>query len=74
MKEKRTLSITFIISIMILIVIGIAMMFSVSFTSGLHEYRNYYYFIIRQLIWITAGGFFMIVASRINYKRYKKIR
>ena len=74
MKEKRTLSITFIISIMILIVIGIAMMFSVSFTSGLHEYRNYYYFIIRQLIWITAGGFFMIVASRINYKRHKKIR
>ena len=74
MKEKRTLSIMFIVSILILIVIGIAMMFSVSFTSGLHEYKNYYYFIIRQIAWIIAGGFFMIIASKINYKRYKKMR
>lgn len=74
MKEKKTLLIAFVISILILIVIGIAMMFSVSFTSGLHEYKNYYYFIIRQLVWIIAGGFFMIIASQINYKKYKKIR
>ncbi len=74
MREKKTLSISFIVSILILIVVGIAMMFSVSFTAGLHEYKDYYYFIIRQLVWVSAGGVFMIITSRINYKRYKKIR
>mgnify|MGYP006336045365 FL=1 len=74
MKEKKTLAIIFIVSILILLVIGIAMMFSVSFTAGLHEYKDYYYFIIRQLVWVSAGGVFMIITSRINYKSYKKIR
>lgn len=74
MREKKTLLIIFIVSILILLVIGIAMMFSVSFTAGLHEYKDYYYFIIRQLVWVSAGGAFMIITSRINYKNYKKIR
>lgn len=74
MKEKRTLSIAFIVSVLILVVVGVAMMFSVSFTSGLHEYKNYYYFIIRQIAWVLAGGFFMIVASKIDYRLYKKTR
>ena len=74
MKEKKTMAITFTVLILILMVIGIAMMFSVSFTAGLHEYKNYYYFIMHQSAWFLIGTVLMIAGIMIDYRTYEKKR
>ena len=74
MKYKRTLGSIFLITIIILIVVSISMIASVSFTKGLKEYHNYYYFLQRQIIWIIIGLGVFYVVSRIDYRWYKKKR
>ena len=74
MKYKKTLGSVFLITIIILIVVSISMIASVSFTKGLKEYNNYYYFLQRQIIWIIIGLCVFYVVSRIDYRWYKKKR
>lgn len=71
MKDKKILGSTFLITIIILIVISISMIASVSFTKGMREYNNYYYFLQRQVIWITLGAGVFYAVSRIDYRWYQ---
>lgn len=66
MKDKKILGSVFLITIIILIVISISMIASVSFTKGMREYNNYYYFLQRQVVWIIlgAGVFYAVFNNR----------
>ena len=74
MKDKKTLGSIFLITIIILIVVSISMIASVSFTKGMREYNNYYYFLQRQVIWIIIGTVVFYLVSRIDYRWYKNKR
>ena len=56
---------------LLLIFIGLVMVFSASAVMAKERYGSGYFFLLRQLGWATAGILAMVVAMKIDYRRYK---
>src|SRR6202140_2840326 len=56
---------------LLLIFIGLVMVFSASAVMAKERYGSGYFFLLRQLGWATAGILAMVVATKIDYRRYK---
>jgi cell division protein FtsW len=50
-----------------LLTLGVVMVFSASYTVGIYEYDDPFYFFFRQLIWLGVGIAAMMVTMRIPY-------
>ncbi len=66
------IDIPFFMLVMIILTIGLVMMFSASYVSGLYNEGSSYYYISRQLVFAVAGVAAMIIISRVNYKFIRK--
>jgi len=55
---------------LLLIFAGLVMVFSASAVMAKERYGSGYFFLLRQLGWATAGLLAMVLAMRIDYKRY----
>jgi cell division protein FtsW len=75
-KERNTVrvkgspDIPMIVSILMLVGFGLAMVYSASFPLAEHDHQNSYYYLIRQLAFAAVGIVVMIVAGMIDYKKY----
>ena len=75
-KERNTVrvkgspDIPLIVSILMLVGFGLAMVYSASFPLAEHDHQNSYYYLIRQLAFAAVGIVVMIVAGMIDYKKY----
>ncbi len=56
---------------LLLVFVGLVMVFSASAVMAKERYGSGYYFLTRQLGWACAGILAMLVAMRIDYRRYK---
>jgi cell division protein FtsW len=56
---------------LLLIFIGLVMVFSASAVMAKERYGSGYFFLLRQLGWATAGILAMVLAMKIDYRRYK---
>jgi cell division protein FtsW len=56
---------------LLLIFIGLVMVFSASAVMAKERYGSGYFFLLRQMGWATGGILLMIVALKIDYRRYK---
>src|SRR6202790_4500707 len=56
---------------LLLIFIGLVMVFSASAVMAKERYGSGYFFLLRQLGWATGGILAMVVAMRIDYRRYR---
>jgi cell division protein FtsW len=54
-----------------LVFIGLVMVFSASAVMAKERYGSGYFFLLRQLGWATAGLIAMVVAMKIDYRRYR---
>src|SRR5262245_31693640 len=54
-----------------LVVLGTLMVYSASFVVAHNEFNDDAYFLVRQLMWVAAGGVGLIVAARIDYRRWR---
>lgn len=61
-----------LVTIVTLAVFGTVMIFSASFTINLPRGGDAYYYLQKQLIWLTIGAVLFGVASRIDYHRYRR--
>ena len=59
---------------LLLVVVGLAMVFSASAVVAQERYNSPYGFVIRQALWAVVGLFAMIVLSRVDYARYNSPR
>ncbi|MFO1378743.1 MAG: putative lipid II flippase FtsW, partial [Steroidobacteraceae bacterium] len=57
----------------VLTVIGFVVVYSSSFVTGLVDFGDPYYFVIRQVIWAVAGGAALVVMSRTDYRRLRPL-
>lgn len=55
-----------------LLVIGIVTVFSASYTTGLREVGDPYYYVKRQLLWAVLGVVAMVVMTRIDYRHLRR--
>jgi cell division protein FtsW len=56
---------------LLLIFIGLVMVFSASAVMAKERYGSGYFFLLRQLGWAAAGIIAMVLAMKIDYRRYK---
>lgn len=76
MKEKNSFDITIIVAVALLVVSGIIMVFSSSYSYSLVTKGDAFFFLKRLLVWATVGSFAMWFFARIKYwtlQRYANI-
>jgi cell division protein FtsW len=56
-----------------LLVLGMLMVYSASFVVAHNEFNDDAYFLNRQLMWIAVGGVGLLLAMRINYRRWRAL-
>src|ERR1700716_3332708 len=56
---------------MLLVFVGLVMVFSASAVMARERFGSPYAFLSKQLIWAVAGLAAMVVAMRVDYRRYK---
>jgi cell division protein FtsW len=56
---------------LILVFLGLVMVFSASAVMAKERYGSGYFFLLRQVGWATAGLVAMVVAMKVDYRRYK---
>jgi cell division protein FtsW len=56
---------------MLLVFVGLVMVFSASAVMARERFGSPYAFLSKQLIWASAGLVAMVVAMRVDYRRYK---
>src|ERR1700680_297327 len=57
---------------MLLVFVGLVMVFSASAVMARERFGSPYAFLSKQLIWAVAGLIAMVVAMRVDYRRYKQ--
>ncbi len=79
-KEKRGRKLKFksgdfwlLLFTMMLVLFGIAMVFSASYYSSISEDGNPYAYFIRHSIWAFIGMFAMAFGALVDYRKYKKL-
>jgi cell division protein FtsW len=56
---------------LILVFLGLVMVFSASAVMAKERYGSGYYFLLRQVGWAASGIAAMVVAMKVDYRRYK---
>jgi cell division protein FtsW len=56
---------------MLLVFVGLVMVFSASAVMARERFGSPYAFLLKQLVWAAAGLAAMVVAMRVDYRRYK---
>jgi cell division protein FtsW len=57
---------------LLLVFLGLVMVFSASAVMAKERYGSGYYFLVRQIGWAVAGITAMVVAMKVDYRRYKQ--
>ncbi len=71
--EARRPDYLLLASTVALLVLGTLMVYSASFVVAHNEFNDDAYFLIRQLAWIAAGGIGLLVAARVDYRRWRRL-
>ncbi|HZK57157.1 MAG TPA: putative lipid II flippase FtsW [Clostridia bacterium] len=72
MARKQPQDYILLLSVGVLVVIGIIMVFSSSYSYSLVKMNDGYYYLKRVLIWAVVGTFTMVSFSKINYRNWSK--
>lgn len=70
-SQKKGMDLPLLISITILVVFGLIMVYDASVVQGLKDFKDSYYYIRQQLIWVAIGIVSMIFLTRFDYRRFK---
>jgi cell cycle protein len=73
LNRKKILGTGFVIVILILSSLSIITMASLSAPRAQNEYGVSYYFLLRQIIWLTVGWLGFLFTANFNYKKYGEI-
>ena len=73
MNRKKILGTGVVIVILILSSLSIITMASLSAPRAQNEYGVSYYFLLRQIIWLTVGWLGFLFTANFNYKKYGEI-
>lgn len=70
--KKGSMDFGFLVSVMLLLVLGLIMVFSASYPSAFYQYGNGFLFIKKQFIWALLGLVAMFFTANFDYHNYRK--
>ncbi len=72
-EHKQRMDYVLLGAVLLLLAIGTVVVFSASADTAYHQFASPYYYLKHQLMWAAIGIFVLIIASRIDYWRYKRL-
>jgi len=69
--QKKRADLPLLICILILVIFGLIMVYDASVIQGLKDFKDSYYYIRQQLIWVVLGVLSMIFFAQFDYKKFK---
>lgn len=69
--QRKGIDLPLIICILILVIFGLLMVYDASVVQALKDFKDSYYYIRQQLIWVSLGLVSMIFFIYFDYKRFK---
>ena len=70
-QQRKGIDLPLLISILILVIFGLIMVYDSSVVQALRDFKDSYYYIRQQLIWVSIGFASMIFFIQFDYKRFK---
>lgn len=71
--KKTAFDMGYMITVIVLLVLGLVMVFSASYPSAYYQFGNGFYFIHKQLQWAALGVVAMLFTANFNYHKYAKL-
>lgn len=71
--QKRSIDVTLLAVTFVLIIFGLIMVYDSSVISALRNFKDGYYYIRQQSIWVILGLLSMFFFTYFDYKKFKKI-
>ena len=71
--QKGVLDLPLLITVLVLVVFGIIMVYDASVIQGLKDFKDSYYYIRQQLIWVGLGLVSLIFFAQFEHKKFKKL-
>jgi cell division protein FtsW len=72
-KHEKAPDYTLLALTLALTVFGLVMVYSSSFMIAVNEGHSQIYYLLRQSVWAVLGGIGLLVAQRIDYRRWRKL-
>lgn len=70
-SQKKGADLPLLTAVIVLVVFGLVMVYDTSSVQGLKDFRDSYYYIRQQLIWVGLGVISMAFFSQFDYKKFK---
>ncbi len=70
-SQKEHLDLPLLITTIILVIFGLLLVYDSSVIQGLKYFKDGYYYIRQQLLWVVVGIVLMIFFARFDYKKFK---
>lgn len=71
--QNKNIDYPLLIVVGILVIFGLIMVYDASVIQALSDFKDGYYYIRQQLIWVLIGLFSMLFFSSFDYKRFKSL-
>lgn len=69
--QKQQIDFTLLSLTILLVIFGLLMVYDASAVQGLKDFKDSYYYIKQQLLWVGLGISCLFFFTRFNYKRFK---
>lgn len=69
--QKQQIDLPLLLTTILLVVFGLLMVYDASVVQGLKDFKDSYYYIRQQLIWVSIGVCSMIFFSGFNYRKFQ---
>lgn len=69
--QKQQIDLPLLLTTILLVVFGLLMVYDASVVQGLKDFKDSYYYIRQQLIWVAIGVCSMVFFSGFNYRKFK---
>lgn len=72
-SQKQTIDLPLLTTVGVLVIFGLIMVYDASVVQGLKDFKDGYYYIRQQLIWVGLGILSLIFFSGFEYKKFKPL-
>lgn len=70
-SQKKSPDLPLLISVGLLVIFGLVMVYDTSVVQGLKDFKDSYFYIRQQLIWVVIGVISMIFFSQFDFRKFK---
>lgn len=71
--QNKLMDFPLLVAVLVLVLFGLIMVYDASVVQGLKDFKDSYYYIRQQLIWVGLGFVSMIFFTRFDYKKFKSL-